>query len=150
MHAHSRAYFSSILANASEHQGIEASERGNPLIDQAKREWQTVGPAAQILIDVVSYHVNRGSSPAEAAETVRAALNGSINSAVEDHVTDREMSCAAVLGGTGFVGRRAVRNLRKTGTRVRIVSRHRGLGEDDGIVCRSKRRTQNARQATRP
>jgi len=41
-----------------------------PLIDQAKKEWQTVGPAAQILIDVISHHVNRGSSPAEAAETV--------------------------------------------------------------------------------
>ena len=25
-----------------------------PLIDQAKQEWQTVGPAAQILIDVIS------------------------------------------------------------------------------------------------
>src|SRR6476660_10527436 len=36
-----------------------------PLIDQAKREWQTVGPAAQILIDVISHHVNQGSSPAE-------------------------------------------------------------------------------------
>src|SRR5260221_364185 len=48
-----------------------------PLIDQAKKEWQSVGPAAQILIDVISHHVNRGSSPAEAAETVRAALNGS-------------------------------------------------------------------------
>ena len=34
-----------------------------PLIDQAKKEWQTVGPAAQILIDVISHHVNRGSSP---------------------------------------------------------------------------------------
>jgi uncharacterized protein YbjT (DUF2867 family) len=104
-----------------------------PLIDQVKREWQTVGPAAQIVIDVISHHVNRGNSPAEAAETVRAALNGSINSAVEDHVTDRGMSCATVLGGTGFVGRRVVRNLRETGTRVRIVSRHRGVGEDDGI-----------------
>src|SRR5262249_36543470 len=42
-----------------------------PLIDQAKKEWQTVGPAAQILIDVISHHVNKGSSPAEAAEAVR-------------------------------------------------------------------------------
>jgi hypothetical protein len=50
------------------------------LIDEAKKEWQTVGPAAQILIDVISHHVNRGSSPAEAAETVRAALDGSIKS----------------------------------------------------------------------
>jgi len=70
-----------------------------PLIDQAKREWESVGPAAQILIDVISHHVNRGSSPAEAAETVRAALNGSIESVAQDHLTDREMSCATVFGG---------------------------------------------------
>src|SRR5215470_13918057 len=73
-----------------------------PLIDQAKKEWQTVGPAAQILIDVISHHINRGSSPAEAAETVRATLNGSIKSVAQDHLTDREMSCATVFGGTGF------------------------------------------------
>src|ERR1700739_4459876 len=48
-----------------------------PLIDEAKKEWQTVGPAAQILIEVISHHVNRGSSPDEAAETVRAAFDGS-------------------------------------------------------------------------
>ena len=54
-----------------------------PLIDQAKKEWQTVGPAVQILIDVILHHVNRGSSPVEAAQTVRAALNGSINSSVD-------------------------------------------------------------------
>ena len=104
-----------------------------PLIDQAKREWQTVGPAAQILIDVISHHVNRGSSPAEAAETVRAAFDGSINSVAEDHLTDPGMSCATVFGGTGFVGRRVVRHLRESGTRVRIVSRHPRRGEDDGI-----------------
>jgi len=104
-----------------------------PLIDQAKREWQTVGPAAQILIDVISHHVNRGSSPAEAAETVRAAFGGSINSVAEDHLTDPGLRCATVFGGTGFVGRRVVRHLRESGTRVRIVSRHHRLGEDDGI-----------------
>jgi uncharacterized protein YbjT (DUF2867 family) len=104
-----------------------------PLIDQAKEEWQTVGPAAQILIDVISHHVNRGSSPAEAAETVRAAFDGSIKSVAEDNLTDRGMSCATVFGGTGFVGRRVVRHLRESGTRVRIVSRHRRLGEDDGV-----------------
>jgi uncharacterized protein YbjT (DUF2867 family) len=104
-----------------------------PLIDQAKREWQTVGPAAQILIDVISHHVNRGSSPAEATETVRAAFGGSINSVAEDHLTDPGLSCATVFGGTGFVGRRVVRHLRESGTRVRIVSRHHRLGEDDGI-----------------
>src|SRR5260370_14174034 len=104
-----------------------------PLIDQAKKEWQTVGPAAQILIDVISHDVNRGSSPAEAAETVRAALNGSIKSVAQDHLTDREMSCATVFGGTGFVGRRVVRYLHEVGTKVRIVSRHQGRAEDDAI-----------------
>ena len=34
-----------------------------PLIDQAKKEWQAVGPAAQILIDVISHHGSRGGSP---------------------------------------------------------------------------------------
>jgi uncharacterized protein YbjT (DUF2867 family) len=104
-----------------------------PLIDQAKKEWETVGPAAQILIDVISHHVNRGSSLAEASETVRAAFDGSIKSLAEDHLTDRGMSCATVFGGTGFVGRRVVRHLRESGTKVRIVSRHPGLSHDDGI-----------------
>jgi hypothetical protein len=36
-----------------------------PLIDQAMKEWQTIGPAAQILIDVISHHVDKGRSPAE-------------------------------------------------------------------------------------
>jgi uncharacterized protein YbjT (DUF2867 family) len=82
---------------------------------------------------VISHHVNRGSSPAEATETVRAAFGGSINSVAEDHLTDPGLSCATVFGGTGFVGRRVVRHLRESGTRVRIVSRHHRLGEDDGI-----------------
>src|ERR1700709_2047123 len=50
----------------------------DPLTDQAKREWQPVAPAAQILMYVISHHVNRGNPPAEAAETVRAAFGGSI------------------------------------------------------------------------
>src|SRR6516164_3684619 len=62
-----------------------------PLIDQAKKEWETVGPAAQILIDVISHHVSRGNSPVEAAETVRAALDGSITNAAKDDVTNRRM-----------------------------------------------------------
>src|SRR5260370_425786 len=45
-----------------------------PLIDEAMKEWQTVGPAAQILIDVIGHHVNKGSSPTRAAEAVRTAL----------------------------------------------------------------------------
>ncbi|HTV37634.1 MAG TPA: complex I NDUFA9 subunit family protein [Xanthobacteraceae bacterium] len=96
-------------------------------------EWQTVGPAAQILLDVISHHVNRGSSPAEAAETVRAALNGSIKSVAPDNLTDREMNCATVFGGTGFLGRRIARHLHEAGTKVRIVSRHQGRTEADGI-----------------
>jgi hypothetical protein len=48
-----------------------------PLIDQAMKEWQTVGPAAQIMIDVISHHVDKGGSPAEAAEAMRAALDWS-------------------------------------------------------------------------
>jgi uncharacterized protein YbjT (DUF2867 family) len=116
---------------------IEQAEKlyteAEPLIDEAKKEWETVGPAAQILIDVISHHVNRGNSPAEAAETVRAALDGSIDRIPEGHLTDRGMSCVTVFGGTGFVGRRVVRHLRESGTRVRIVSRHRKLGEDAGI-----------------
>jgi uncharacterized protein YbjT (DUF2867 family) len=60
-------------------------------------------------------------------------LNGSINSVAEDRLTDQGMSCATVFGGTGFVGRRVVRHLRDSGTRVRAVSRHRALGEDAGI-----------------
>jgi uncharacterized protein YbjT (DUF2867 family) len=116
---------------------IEQAEKlyteAEPLIDEAKKEWQTVGPAAQILIDVISQHVNRGNSPAEAAETVRATLDGSIDSSPERHLTDRGMTCVTVFGGTGFVGRRVVRHLRDSGTRVRIVSRHRGLAADAGI-----------------
>ena len=104
-----------------------------PLIDQAKKEWQTVGPAAQILIDVISHHVDRGSSAVEAAKTVRAALDGSIDSVAKDDLTDRGMSCVTVFGGSGFVGRRVARQLRESGTTVRIVSRHRGQAEDDGI-----------------
>jgi uncharacterized protein YbjT (DUF2867 family) len=108
-------------------------DEAEPLIDQAKKEWQTVGPAAQILIDVISHHVNRGGSPAEAAETVRAALDGSIKSFAQDHLMDRAMSCVTVFGGTGFLGRRVVRRLRASGTRVRLVSRHNRRAEDDGV-----------------
>lgn len=104
-----------------------------PLLEQAKMEWQTVGPAAQILLDVIAHHVNRGSSVAEAAETVRAALNGSIKSAEQDHLTERGMSCATVVGGTGFLGRRVARHLHEAGAKVRIVSRHRERTEVDGI-----------------
>jgi uncharacterized protein YbjT (DUF2867 family) len=104
-----------------------------PLIDQAKEEWQTVGPAAQILIDVISHHVNKGSSPAEAAEAVRTALDGSIKSAAQDHWMDQEISCVTVFGGTGFVGRRIVRHLRESGATVRVASRHPRRAEGDSL-----------------
>jgi uncharacterized protein YbjT (DUF2867 family) len=104
-----------------------------PLIDQAKEEWQTVGPAAQILIGVISHHVDRGSSPEAAVQTVRAALGGSFTNAAPDQSTERAMSSVTVFGGTGFIGRRVVRQLREVGTRVRVVSRHPGRAEDDGV-----------------
>src|SRR5256885_15850517 len=69
-----------------------------PLIEQAKKEWQTVGPAAQILIDVISHYVNQGSSSAEAAEAVRTALGGSIKSVAQDHRMVREISRGTVFG----------------------------------------------------
>ena len=104
-----------------------------PLIDQAMKEWQTVGPAAQILIDVISHHVDKGGSPAEAAEAMRAALDGSIKSVAPDHWMDRAMSCVTVFGGTGFLGRRVVHHLRESGATVRIASRHPGKADGDNV-----------------
>jgi uncharacterized protein YbjT (DUF2867 family) len=104
-----------------------------PLIDQAMKEWQTVGPAAQILIDVISHHVDKGGSAAEAAESMRAALDGSIKSIAPDHWIDRAMSCVTVFGGTGFLGRRVVHLLRESGVTVRIASRHPGQADDANV-----------------
>ena len=104
-----------------------------PLIDQAMKEWQTVGPAAQILIDVISHHVDKGGSPAEAADAMRAALDGSIKSVAPDHWIDRAMSCVTVFGGTGFLGRRVVHHLRESGATVRIASRHPGHADGDNV-----------------
>src|SRR5258708_22022108 len=95
-----------------------------PLIDQAKEEWQTVGPAAQILIDVISHHVDQGRSPAEAAETVRTALDGSIKIVAQDHWMDREISCVTVFCGAGFVGSRGPRHGRGARATGRGASRH--------------------------
>src|SRR5260370_29809888 len=67
------------------------------------KEWQTVGPAAHILIDVIGHHVNKGSSPAEAAEAVRTALDGSIKSVAQDHWIDQRMSCVTVLGALALL-----------------------------------------------
>src|ERR1700719_825468 len=104
-----------------------------PLIDQAMKEWQTIGPAAQILIDVISHHVGKGGSPAEAAEALRAALDGSIKSVAPDHWMDRAMNSVTVFGGTGFLGRRVVHHLCESGGTVRIASRHRGDADDDNV-----------------
>jgi uncharacterized protein YbjT (DUF2867 family) len=104
-----------------------------PLIDQAMKEWQTIGPAAQILIDVISHHVGKGGSPAEAAEAMRAALDGSIKSIAPDHWVDRAMNCVTVFGGTGFLGRRVVQHLCESGATVRIVSRHPRQAEGDNV-----------------
>src|SRR5271170_755394 len=104
-----------------------------PLIDEAMKELQIVGPAAQILIDVIGHHVNKGSSPAEAAEVVRTALNGSIKSVARDHWIDGQMSRVTVFGGTGFIGRRVVRYLCESGATVCVASRHPGLADGDNV-----------------
>src|ERR1700746_3688287 len=104
-----------------------------PLIDEAMKELQTVGPAAKILIDVIGHHVSIGSSPAEAAEAVRTALNGSIKSVAQDHWIDQRMSCVTVFGGTGFVGRRVVRHLSESGATAHVASRHPGRAEGDDV-----------------
>ena len=102
-----------------------------PLIAEAMKEFQAVGPAAQILIDLIGHHVNKGSSPAEAAEAVRTALNGSIKSVPQDHGIDLQISRVTVFGGTGFVGRRIVGYLSESGVKVRVASRHPGQAEGD-------------------
>src|ERR1700731_2836622 len=104
-----------------------------PLIDEAMKEWQTVGPAAQILIDVIGHHVNKGSSPAEATEAIRTVLNSSIKSVAQDHWIDQRMSCVTVFGGTGFVGRRVWRYLCESGATVRVASRHPRRAEGDDV-----------------
>ena len=115
-----------LLAKA--HPIIEQAEalytEAQPLIDQAKKEWQTVGPAAQILIDVLSHHLDKGSSPAEATEAVRAALGGTAKNVAPDRGMDQGMNRVTVFGGTGFVGRRIVRQLSDSGATVRVASRH--------------------------
>jgi uncharacterized protein YbjT (DUF2867 family) len=108
-----------------------------PLIDEAMKELQTVGPAMQILIDVIEHHVNKGGSPAEAAEAVRTALDGSIKSVAQDPPIDLKTSCVTVFGGTGFIGRRIVRYLSEAGATVRVASRHpsqAGQAGDDHVT----------------
>jgi uncharacterized protein YbjT (DUF2867 family) len=108
-------------------------DEAQPLIDQARNEWQTVGPAAQILIDVISHHLNKGSSPAEAAEAVRTALGGSIKNVAQDRGMDRGMNRVTVFGGGGFVGRRVVRHLSDSTATVCIASRHPARAEGDNV-----------------
>jgi len=116
---------------------IEQAEKlygeAQPLIDQAMKEWQAVGPAAQILIDAISHHLDKGGSPAEAADAVRAALGGSIKNVAQDGSMDRGMSRITVFGGTGFVGRRVVRRLSESGATVRIASRHAGRADGNNV-----------------
>jgi uncharacterized protein YbjT (DUF2867 family) len=110
-----------------------------PLIDQARKEWQTVGPAAQILFDAISHHLDKGSSAAEATEAIRAALggtmiSGSIKNVAQDNPgTDRGMNRVTVFGGTGFVGRRVVRYLNDSGVTVRAASRHPAQAGGDNV-----------------
>jgi uncharacterized protein YbjT (DUF2867 family) len=116
---------------------IEQAEKlyveAQPLLEEARQEWQTVGPAAQILLDVVTHHLSKGRSPAEATETVRAALSETIQGgAIETVAQTSGMNRVTVFGGTGFVGRRIVRQLGAT-AKVRIASRHPAPAEDDGI-----------------
>jgi uncharacterized protein YbjT (DUF2867 family) len=108
-------------------------EEAQPLIDQAGKEWQTVGPAAKILIDVISHHLDKGSSPAAAAEAVRAALGGSINNVAQDRGMDQGMNRVTVFGGTGFVGRRVVRHLSDSAATVRVASRHPARAEGNNV-----------------
>jgi uncharacterized protein YbjT (DUF2867 family) len=104
-----------------------------PLIDEARKEWQTVGPAVQILVDVISHHLDKGRSPTEATEAVRAALGGSIKNAAQDHGMHRVLDRVTVFGGTGFVGRRIMRRLRDAGATVRVASRHPAQDEGENV-----------------
>jgi hypothetical protein len=85
------------------------------------------------LIDVISHHVDKGGSPVEAAEAMRAAFDGSIKSVAADHWKDRAISCVTVFGGTGFIGRCVVQHLRDSGVTVRIASRHPGQSDGDDV-----------------
>ena len=43
------------------------------------------------------------------------------------------MNCITVFGGTGFLGRRVVCHLSKSGAAVRIAVRHPAQAEGDGV-----------------
>src|SRR5258705_12378105 len=84
-------------------------------------------------MDVISHHLDKGRSPAEANEAVRAALGGSIKNAAQDHGMDRVIDRVTVFGGTGFVGRRIMRRLSDAGATVRVASRHPAQDDGDNV-----------------
>ena len=117
-------------------QALALYHEAQPLIDQASKELQTVGPAAQILMDAISHHLNKGHSPAQAAEAVRASLGGSINSiesVAPDPGMDLGVNRVTVFGGSGFFGRRVVRHLSDLAATVRVASRHPAKAEGDNV-----------------
>lgn len=115
---------------------IEQAEKlynqAEPLIDQVRTEWQAVGPAAQILLDAITHHLDKGRSPQEATEAVRAALSGSLATNTGDRGIAPGMNRVTVFGGTGFLGRRIVRQLRGS-AKVRVASRHAARTEGDDL-----------------
>src|SRR5258705_4950429 len=92
-----------------------------PLIDEARKEWQTVGPAAQILMDVISHHLDKGRSPAEANEAVRAALVRSIKNVAQDHGMDRVLDRVTVFGGIGLGCRLVLRPFSDARANLRVT-----------------------------
>ena len=110
------------------HPFIEQAQKlyieAEPLIDQARKEWQTVGPAAKIVMDMIAHHIDKGHSPEEATHAVRAALGGAIKTTASDRGPVEAIDRVTVFGGTGFVGARIVRHLSDAGAAVRVVSRH--------------------------
>jgi uncharacterized protein YbjT (DUF2867 family) len=114
-------------------QALALYHEAQPLIDQASKELQTVGPAAQILMDAISHHLNKGHSPAQAAEAVRAALGGSIKNVAPDPGMDLGINRVTVFGGTGFVGRRVARHLSDLTATVRVASRHPARAEGGDV-----------------
>jgi uncharacterized protein YbjT (DUF2867 family) len=110
------------------HPFIEQAQKlyieAEPLIDQARKEWQTVGPAAKIVMDMIAHHIDKGHSPEDASQAVRAALGGSIKTVAQDRGIDEAIVRVTIFGGTGFVGARVARHLSYSGAAVRIASRH--------------------------
>jgi uncharacterized protein YbjT (DUF2867 family) len=119
------------------HPFIEQAQKlyveAEPLIDQARKEWQTVGPAAKILMDMIAHHIDKGHSPEEASQAVRAALGGSIKTSTQDRGMVEAIDRVTIFGGTGFVGARVARHLSDSGAAVRIASRHLVPGQGGNV-----------------